>query len=962
MDMLPKQSPSRVWHRGVLIVGFILVAWYYAWTNDPTAASWRIHGPQSDYYNVLIHGFLKGHLYMDAPVAKELKACPNPWDPTVRGPNVPILQDATYYNGRYYLYYGVAPLTLMLPFRLITGADMPLSLAALCFAAGGLLVSLILWEAIRKRYFPEVRAWVGWAAVLILGVASPMPVLLRRTLVYELPIASGCFFSMSALLSLYWSIHSQRSRLAWLVVASVCLGLAVASRLTFLFTMPILLIPVWVAWREQDRRGFSNLPFRTLAAAVVPIASIGALMALYNYERFGQLTEFGTKYQVAEMFNLMNPRRFAVDFVPFNLVDYLLARPDLSRHFPYFYFPGAWHSPVNPPSDYWGPELVPGQLVCFPICWLAALSVFAASPSTDRQRSALRAWLLAPWGLFAATTLCLLCYYAGAVRYMVDFTPSLMLCTSIGLLVLEGWLLRKRAVAVRAIGRVAWLGLSAASVLVAVMFGIGVRATFRAVDPVGHARVAEFFEDLSFWNPRLPHQGGPVEIAFRFDKIGLRESEPLFACGAGAFSEHVFLRRSDDDHVVVGYQWGLDAKPQLSAPIAVQTGSVHRVYIDLGSLYGGSADKGATNGITALQENEKVKQRWLILFDGQIVLQGGYHNAEHRPAGDLVFFGCDPNSDEFGKVLLTPIVSVRRLPLAEAAARAANRSSMGLEFKAPRNVAQGSQTLLAVVGSGSDVRVDIEYLGEGQMRLKFWANGRDVASSNIVPNNGQWHRLDLDQVRYGGEDTIHVRMDGAALAAVPGGQADLRRDEFRPGWGSAATTTFTGLVRNAASDSVQPLRSPPRGSRTVISLIFPQERKNVSEPLLVTGRNGAADLYEVVYLDANHVRFRQDHWGAGIVRTSRPIETSPGVPHRIVFDFRRTNPEVAQQGGRMTGVMHMTIDGQEVWETDAPSIPFKEDEYYVGVNDIGGSTCAQEFSGEIVSCDTNAEPGSSAQK
>ncbi len=956
MDMSPKLSPSRLWHRGVLAFGFVVVACFYAWTNGPTAASWRIHGPQSDYYNVLIHGFLKGHLYMDVPVAPELKACPNPWDPTVRGPNVPILQDATYYNGRYYLYYGVAPLTLMLPFRLITGADMPLSLAAVCFACGGLLVSLILWESIRRRYFPDVRAWVGLAAVLILGVASPMPVLLRRTLVYELPIASGCFFSLAALLTLYWSVHSRRARIGWLVVASVCLGLAVASRLTFLFTMPILLIPVWIAWRERDRRDFSTLPWRALAAAILPIASIGALMALYNYERFGRLTEFGTKYQVAEMFNLMTPRRFAADFVPFNTVDYLLARPDLSRHFPFFYFPGAWHSPVNPPADYWGPELVPGLLTCFPICWLAALSCFAGA-GADRPRNPVRPWLLAPWGLFAATFLCLLCYYAGAVRYMVDFTPSLMLCTAIGLLVLESWLLRKGAAAVKVIGRTTWLALLTASVLVAVMFSLGVRATFRAVDPVGHARVARFFERLAFWNPRLPNEGGPVEVALRLDRLGTNESEPLLACGAGDFSERVFLRRPDGDHVVVGYRHGLNGQPQLSAPIAIKAGDMHRLYFDLGSLYPGSTDPVATDG-GGTARNEKLNQRWLILFDGEIVLQGRYNDHERRPAGDLVFLGCDPNTDDFGKILLTPIVSVRRLSLAEAAARAANRSSASLEFKAPRDMAHGSQTLFAIVGPGVDVRAEIEYLSAERAALRFWSDGRQVGGDTLFSNNGQWHRLELDQIYDTGKNSIQVRMDGAPIAAIAGGQANLRRDEFRPGWGAAATTAFTGLIRNAASDSVQPLRPPPRGSRTILSVIFPRVRKNGSEPLLVTGRNGAGDLYEVVFLDPDRVCFRQDHWGAGIVRTSRPIEVSASVAHRIVFDFRPTNPGATQPGGRMTGVMSLTLDGQTVWEKDAPCIPFKEDEIYVGANPIGGSTCSQEFTGDIVSCDTTGESDS----
>ncbi len=958
MVIPPKPTHSRAWHRTILAAGFVIVAWFYAWTNDPTAASLRIHGPQSDYYNVLIHGFLKGHLYMDFPVAKELLACPDPWNPAVRGPNVPILQDATYYNGHYYLYYGVAPLTLMLPFRLITGADMPLALAAVCFACAGLLAGLILWESIRDRYFPEVRPWVGFAAALIIGVASPMPVLLRRTLVYELPIASGCCFGMAALLALYWSIHSHRFRIRWLVLASVCLGLAVASRLTFLFAMPILLIPVWRAWGKEDGRKVSNLPFRVLAGAVVPIAAIGVMMAIYNFERYGQFGQFGTKYQVAEMFNLMNPRRFAAAYVPFNLVDYFLATPDLSRHFPYFYFPGAWHWPIQAPSGYWGPELVPGLLVCFPICGLAALSVFAAGRGMDPQRSGLGVWLLGAWALFATTCVCLLCYYAGAVRYMVDFTPSLMLCAAVGVLVFERWLTRSQSIAGKAVGRGLWLALLFVSVLIAVMFSLGVRATFRSVDPVGHARVARFFERLSFWNPQLPNKGGPVEITVRLDKrLGIRESEPLFAGGAGDFSEHVFLRRSDDDHVVVGYRFGLNAEAQLSAPIPAPPGGVLRLYLDLGSLYPGPATPVATPSGTTLQSLEKLKQRWVIVFGDEIVLQGNYHDAAHHSAGNLVFLGCDPNSDDFGKILLTPVIAVRRLSIAEAAARAAARSTASLEFKPPRTLNRGSETLVAVRGPAGDFRIDIDYLGAGQAALKFLPDGRKVTASHLFPNHGQWHRLSLDQVIDGRGNPIHVRMDGAALATIPGSPLDLRHDELRPGWGTASIPPFTGLIRNAASDSAEPVRLPPRGNRTVLTVIFPRQPNGMCEPLLATGRNGAGDLYEVMYLDHDQAYFRHDHWGVGIVRASQPMKLSPGVPHRIIFEFTPAENGVAQAGSARNGVMHMKIDGQRVWEKDAPSNPFTDDEVYVARNDLGGSTCAQEFTGEIISCDRSPSSG-----
>ncbi|MGD1032636.1 MAG: hypothetical protein ABSA05_16020, partial [Opitutaceae bacterium] len=722
------------------MAGFVLVAWFYAWTACPTPDSWRVSGQQSDHYNLLLHGLLKGHLYMDVPVSEELKNCPNPWDPSARPPGCPIVQDASYYNGHYYLYYGAAPLvTLMLPFRLVTGNDMPLPLAILAFACAGLLASLVLWESIRERYFPAVRAWVGAGAVLILGVANPLPVLIRRTQFYELPITSAYCFVMFALLALYLSIHSKRPRGAWLAVASLCLGLAVASRPTFLFATPILLLPPFLWWREgPPKRGIASLPVRGLAAAVIPLVAIGALMAAYNYMRFGRFGEFGTNYQVAAGYYLTKMRLFSVAYVPFNFFAYFLSTPDFSRHFPYLLFPAAYDFPVRPPSDYYGLELVVGLLACFPICWFAVLSIFAGTDETHSKRGALLAWLLCAWGVFAASATVLLVFHAGIIRYMFDFTPALMLCAAVGLLVLERWLRRRRA-AVRILGRIAWIGALAVSLFASLMFSLDVHGTFRNKDPEGHARVAQFFSRFSFWNKRLPDEpAGPIEITLRFDQPAAARIEPVLACGWGDNSEHVFLRCPDAGHVVVGHRWGFLPEDQLSQPIPIHAGEVHRLYLDLGSLYSRPKEQAGGAGPPQAAGSEAVdrlKKRWAIFFDGDPVVQGQYDYGAGAPFGDPSFLGFDPNSDLFGRELATRIISVKRLTIAEAAAKGANRCSMGLEFLAPRDRAEGSATVLAVEGSGAGLRAEIDYLDKDRADLRIAASGRDLAHSEVFPNS-----------------------------------------------------------------------------------------------------------------------------------------------------------------------------------------------------------------------------------
>jgi len=758
---------------------------------------------------------------------------------------------------------------------------------------------------------------------------------------------------MFALLALYLSTHSERFRSAWLAVASLCLGLAVASRPTFLFATPTLLLPLFLWWREgSPKRGIANLPVRGLAAAVLPLAAIGALMAAYNYMRFGAFGEFGTNYQVAYAYYLTKMRLFSVVYIPFNFFLYYLSAPAFSWHFPYLVLTNDHHFPVRPPSDYFGPDSVVGLLVCFPICWMAALSIFSGTDETGRKRTALMAWLLCAWGVFAASALVLLVFHAGIIRYMFDFAPALMLCTSVGLLVLERWLCRRRAAAVRVLGRILWIGALAVSLFASLMFSFEVDGTFRAVDPAGHARVAQFFSRLSFWNKRLPSDSaGPVEIALRFDHPATGQTEPILACGWGEKSERVYLRRTDDDHVVVGHRVGLLGEDQLSRPIPVRDGKVYRLYLDLGSFY--SRQKEQAGGSETLQAADiesidKLKRRWEVLFDGDTVIQGQYGNRAEAPFADPAFLGFDPNSDLLGLELAARIISVRRLTIAEAIAKSANRCSMGLDFLPPRDRAKGSAPILATDGLGTDLCAEIEYMGPDRADLRLIAGGRDLAHSKVFPNSGEWHRLTLSQSFDLPGSPLHVQFDEAMLTAISGDRLDLRRAGLRPGWEQANAPQFTGFMRSVYSDSRTATKFAPVSDRVVLTVKFPRQRKGINEPLLVTGRTGQGDFYEVGYLDDDHIRISLDHWGSAELN-SRPIEVDYGAPHRIVFKFTGVNPYAAQSGSIEHGPMQVEIDGQKAWEGDFPRYSFTAEEIHFGRNDLGGTTCAAEFTGELIS-------------
>jgi hypothetical protein len=124
------------------------------------------------------------------------------------------------------------------------------------------------------------------------------------------------------------------------------------------------------------------------------------------------------------------------------------------------------------------------------------------------------------------------------------------------------------------------------------------------------------------------------------------------------------------------------------------------------------------------------------------------------------------------------------------------------------------------------------------------------------------------------------------------------------------------------------------------------------DPLVVTGRSGAADMCVIEYLDAQTVRFGWDHWGTAMV-FSEPVRIDFTQPHTLdirmgslqtVADARLSRAETPES-------ITVTLDGRRVWEHSGRFFPAEEAEVIVGRNPLGGTSCASHFSGEIFSAE-----------
>ena len=268
----------------------------YFWTTYPAIPQYGHLAASQQHFNQLVAGFRSGQLSLKEVPPAELANLADPYDPAQNEKY--RLHDASYYHGRYYIYYGITPaLILFWPFVALTGHYLPQKYAVMIFCSAGFLIGAALVQQIRRRCFPKVGTGAFLAMVLAVGAVDGVAFLVRRPEMYEVSVSCAYSMVMAALAALWCSLETVRRPLFWTALSSLFFGLAVGARPTFLFGAASLFVPV--LYLMKDSAGCPSRRYyiwKLGLAAFAPLASIGIGLAIYNYLRFGNPLEFGIKY------------------------------------------------------------------------------------------------------------------------------------------------------------------------------------------------------------------------------------------------------------------------------------------------------------------------------------------------------------------------------------------------------------------------------------------------------------------------------------------------------------------------------------------------------------------------------------------------------------------------------------------------------------------------------------------
>ncbi|MBM6998789.1 hypothetical protein I3I95_01345 [bacterium] len=286
-------------------------------------------------YGKLAQAFANGQLYLLQTPPQWLKNMEDPYqyggrDEASVGQTRGYLWDTAYYDGHYYVYFGVLPcLVFYLPFYLLSGAYFPNSLAVLVATllfVGGWYA--LLKAIIRYRF---TKASLGTFLLIFLGVTFCSGVLigLGRASLYNVPVTCARCLAVWGLYLWYMGWHKQSA--VRLCAGSLLMALIAATRPQLLILIPLLAVLLWMTLRSRTFTRRRKVGW-TLSM-VVPVALVAAGVMWYNQARFGSVLDFGANYNLT--YNNMTMRGHSLMRVADGLYYYLVNPPAIVNTFPF---------------------------------------------------------------------------------------------------------------------------------------------------------------------------------------------------------------------------------------------------------------------------------------------------------------------------------------------------------------------------------------------------------------------------------------------------------------------------------------------------------------------------------------------------------------------------------------------------------------------------------------------------
>ena len=404
-----------------------------SWDGHSIVNTYKVGGDNAQQYAELAKAMTHGQLYLDTEPPEWLVGMDNPYDKGARDElqkqtGESYLFDVAFYDGHYYVYFGVLPVLLFyLPFYLLTSSSFPTAIGVLIACIMFTLGITALMDRFARHHFKRVSLGLFLLLQMPLVACSGILYLAKFPTFYSLPISMALAFTVWGLY--FWMRgRSEKNAGRWYLAGSLCMALVVPCRPQFLI-FSLLAFPLF--WRRfiTERHLFTKQGAREFACLLAPYFVIAIGVMLYNRARFGSFTDFGANYNLTV--NDMTQRGMNAGRLLPALFAYFLQTPTTTGVFP-------WLQPTTFDTTYLGQTIKEvtfgGIFVCLPILWVIAFAkpilAYRFNVRSTHTVASVVLTMLAS-GLVVA---CLDAEMAGILqRYTADFSilllvPAVLLC------------------------------------------------------------------------------------------------------------------------------------------------------------------------------------------------------------------------------------------------------------------------------------------------------------------------------------------------------------------------------------------------------------------------------------------------------------------------------------------------------------------------------------------------------
>lgn len=262
---------------------------------------------------------MNGQIHLLEEPSNLLKQMKDPYNKELREKlKVKYIFDTAYYNGKYYNYFGFAPiLTSILPFRLITGKYLPSHIFNLIYIYIAIYALYSLYKKLIDKYIKKISLFNFYLGFYTIIFGSNFLTLLRGQK-YDIVTTSGIAFiliSLNLALSIY---NNKKHKKIKLILLGISTALIVLSKPNYIIYYLLILFFLLQSSKHLNIKE----KIKDYILILIPLSLFGLFQMYLNYIRFDNILEFGAKYQLTN-FNMTTCISFTFGKIYAGIMEYI---------------------------------------------------------------------------------------------------------------------------------------------------------------------------------------------------------------------------------------------------------------------------------------------------------------------------------------------------------------------------------------------------------------------------------------------------------------------------------------------------------------------------------------------------------------------------------------------------------------------------------------------------------------